>query len=575
MAGDARGTPPVLGSDRYRSFGCPRKRLLLRIERTKLLPTVFRRKGFCLAPLTVLLAVIAIGLLVGRVTIVGISFGTSSILFVALLAGHFGFTVPEGIGTLGLALFVYCVGISAGPTFFRGLASHGSTMASLGAMIVITGVAVTWCCAKLLDLPADIAGGLMAGALTSTPALGAISESVAEPANVAVGFGVAYPIGIVSVVLFVQLAFKLLPSRDHSSRLASVDVGQIVHKAVEIANPGIIGRRPSEVEAFTSSPCQISRLNVEGRWRPLPPDYRFVLGHRLLLVGTINEIHRVAETLGTLREDDGSIIDADRERKTLVVTSPSIYGHTLKELSLRSKFGVTVVRVRRHEMEFVPSGQTTIEFGDTVTLVGEPQSLAEIEAVVGHRPRALNETDLFSVAGGILLGILVGKAALEFGSFSVSLGIAGGPLFVGLILGHFRRIGPIRGSFPPAAQLLMTEGGLALFLSDAGVKAGANVGEVLAQHGLVLCAAAGAIAIIPLAVGFVVAKYWFKLSLLQSLGSTCGGMTSTPGLAVLTSATDSSQPVTSYVAAYPVALVLITVAAPLLVSALQNAMSIP
>ncbi len=539
-----------------------------------------------MTPLTVLLAVISIGLLLGRVSVLGISFGTSSILFVALLAGHYGFVVPEGIGTLGLALFVYCVGISAGPTFFRGLASHGSTMASLGAMIVITGVAVAWCCAKLLDLPADIAGGLMAGALTSTPALGAISESVAEPANVAVGFGVAYPIGIVSVVLFVQLAFKLLPSHSPSSPQQTVreqdgdashltSVGQIVHKAVEIANPGIVGRRPSEVEAFSSSPCQISRLNVEGRWRPLPPGYRFELGHRLLLVGTGNEIQRVADTLGTLREDDGAIIDADRERKTLVVTSPSIYGHTLKELSLRSKFGVTVVRVRRHEMEFVPSGQTTIEFGDTVTLVGEPHSLAEIAAVVGHRPRALNETDLFSVAGGILLGILVGKAALEFGSFSVSLGIAGGPLFVGLVLGHFRRIGPIRGSFPPAAQLLMTEGGLALFLSDAGVQAGANVGEVLAQHGLVLCAAAAAISTIPLVVGFVVARYWFKLSLLQSLGSTCGGMTSTPGLAVLTSATDSSQPVTSYVAAYPVALVLITIAAPLLVSALQNALTIP
>jgi putative transport protein len=541
--------------------------------------SVLGKEGAYLTPLIVLLAVVAMGLLIGRISIFGISFGSSSILFIALLAGHLGMNVPEGVGSLGLALFVYCIGISAGPTFFRGLASHGSTMASLGAMIVITGVVVAWVCAKLFELPADITGGLMAGAMTSTPALGAIAESVAEPANVAVGFGVAYPIGIVSVVLFVQLAMKLLQPPATSNKKQDPDATEgnptpIVRRAIEIANPGIVGRRPSEVEAFSASPCQISRLKAEDRWRPLPPDYCFAIGDYLLLVGSEHDIQRVAETLGTLRNDD-AIVDADRERKTLVVTSPSIYGHTLKELSLRSKFGVTVVRVRRHEMEFVPSGQTTIEFGDTLTLVGEPQSLAAIESVVGHRPRALNETDLFSLAAGILLGVLIGKAELEFGSFSVSLGIAGGPLFVGLVLGHFRHVGPIRGSFPPAAQLLMTEGGLALFLSDAGVKAGANVWEVLAQHGLVLCFVAGAIAIIPMLVGFVVAKYWFKLSLLQSLGSTCGGMTSTPGLAVLTSATDSSQPVTSYVAAYPVALVLITIMSPSLVSALKTLFTTP
>ncbi len=528
-------------------------------------------------PLTVLLTVIAVGLLAGRISLWGISLGTSSILFVALLAGHYGFTVPDGVGTLGLALFVFCVGISAGPTFFRGLASQGRTMASLGALIVITGVAVAWGCAKLLDLPAEIAGGLMAGALTSTPALGAISESVEDASSVAVGFGVAYPIGIVAVVLFVQLAFKFLyaSSGDESdqriSEAAKSTLG-IQRRAVEIANPGIVGKRPSEVEAFVASPCQISRVNIDGRWRPLPADYHFELGSRLLLVGELEDIKRVAETLGVLCDDNDTVVDADRERKSLVVTSPEFYGHTLKDLSLRSRYGVTVVRIRRHEIEFVPSGRTQIEFGDTLTVVGESHALAKIQSVVGHRPRTLNETDLFSVVGGMVIGIIVGNMSLELGGISISLGIAGGPLMVGLLLGHFRHIGPIRGSFPPAAQLLMTEGGLALFLADAGVKAGANVGPVIADHGLVLCLAALAIVVVPLIVGFAVSRYWFKLSVLQSLGATCGGMTSTPGLAVLTGATDSSQPVTSYVAAYPVALVLITIAAPMLVSLIQSAM---
>jgi putative transport protein len=304
---------------------------------------------------------------------------------------------------------------------------------------------------------------------------------------------------------------------------------------------------------------------VDDRWKPLPPDYRFSMGSQLLVIGNDKETRRVAETLGVICEDVSAILDADHERKTVVVTSPEVYGHTLKELGLRSKHGVTVARIRRHDIEFVPAGHTRIEFGDNLVLVGESADLMKIDSVVGHRPRVMNETDLMSLVAGIGLGILVGNISFSIGGMAVSLGLAGGPLIVGLLLGHFRRIGPIRGAFPPAAQLLMTEGGLALFLTDAGINAGSGMGAILAEHGVKLCFVALAIAFIPMVLGFVIARYWFRLSFYQSLGATCGGMTSTPGLAVLTSTTDSSQPVTSYVAAYPVALVLVTILARILV----------
>ncbi|KLU05539.1 transport protein [Rhodopirellula islandica] len=527
-------------------------------------------------PILVLLCVIALGLLIGRVSFRGISLGTSAILFVALLAGHFGWSIPTGFGTLGLALFVYCVGISAGPTFFRGLASHGRAMAITGSVIVLTGVAVTWVCARLLDLPAELAGGLMAGAMTSTPALGAITQSSDDPAAVAVGFGVAYPIGIIAVVLFVQIAIKLfaktsddeLDSSSDSSEPSTAEIAEsssIGRRVVRIANPVVAGKRPSDIAAFADSPCQMSRVQREGRWRPTPPNYKFEIGDEVMLVGGSLEIRRVSETLGELQDTADPVVDADRERRYVVVTSPEIYGRTLKELRLRSKYGVTIVRVQRHDVEFVPSSRTRIEFGDGLVAVGEPDALAKIATAVGHRPRTVNETDLLSLVAGIVLGIFVGNLSLRIGEFSMSLGIAGGPLMVGLILGHFRRLGPIRGSYPPAAMLLMTEGGLALFLADAGLNAGANVVEVLMERGVMLCVAAAAIAIIPLLVGFAGSRYFGGRTLWQSLGATCGGMTSTPGLAVLTGATDSSQPATSYVAAYPVALVLITVAAPWLV----------
>ncbi len=531
-----------------------------------------------MTPLAVLLGVIVIGLMLGRIKLAGISFGTSAILFVALVAGHLGQQVPSGFGTLGLALFVYCVGISAGPTFFRGLAAQGRVLASLGVLIVVAGVATTWCCAKLFHLPADLAGGLMAGALTSTPALGAISEASADPASVAVGFGVAYPIGIVSVVLFVQLAIKWLipPVNPYNDPTAEDDnaaalPASIQRCAVEVLNPGIAGKRPSQISVLADSRCQISRIRLDKRWRPTPGDYVFQLGDHLLLVGEQPDVGLVAETLGVLREQDAdTVMDVERERKSLVVTSPKIYGKTLKELRLRSMYAVTVVRVRRHDLEFVPSARTKIEFGDTLTLVGEPTALSQMDRVVGHRPRTLNETDLLSLLIGVCAGILVGNYSFELAGLSVSLGVAGGPLLVGLILGHFRRLGPVRGAFPPAAQMLMTEGGLAFFLADAGVHAGQNVSEVLAEHGPILLLVAALIVIVPMLAGFVIARYVFHLKLFQSLGATCGGLTSTPGLAVLTGATESSQPVTSYVAAYPVALALITIAAPLLVELLKR-----
>ncbi|MCC9642070.1 transporter [Rhodopirellula sp. JC740] len=523
----------------------------------------------------VLLGVIALGLLVGRVSFRGISLGTSAILFVALLAGHFGWTIPSGFGTLGLALFVYCVGISAGPTFFRGLASHGRAMAITGSSIVLTGVIVTYICARLLDLPAELAGGLMAGAMTSTPALGAITESANDPSSVAVGFGVAYPIGIIAVVLFVQVAIKAFgqkeneDSSDSKMKVPETSDHDIGRGVVRIANPIVAGKRPSEIVAFADSPCQMSRVQREGRWRPTPPDYQFEMGDEVMLVGEQADLHRVSETLGEWMNVADPVVDADRERRYVVVTSPEIYGRTLKELRLRSKYGVTIVRVKRHDVEFVPSARTRLEFGDTLTAVGEPDALASIATAVGHRPRTVNETDLLSLVAGIVAGILLGKLSLQFGNVSMSLGVAGGPLMIGLVLGHFRRLGPIRGSYPPAAMLLMTEGGLALFLADAGLNAGANVMQVLRERGLLLCVAAAAVAIIPLLVGFCGSRFLGKRTLWQSLGATCGGMTSTPGLAVLTGATDSSQPATSYVAAYPVALVLITVAAPWLVGLLS------
>ncbi|TWT32968.1 aspartate:alanine exchanger family transporter [Blastopirellula retiformator] len=520
----------------------------------------------------VLAAVISLGLLLGQVSLFGLTLGSAGVLFVGLVAGHLQLHVPGGTGEIGLAAFVYCVGLGAGPTFFRSLVQDGRSLAMLGAVIVASGATTAWGVGKLLGLPAELAGGVFAGAMTSTPALGALTTAIPDSPDVAVGFGVGYPFGIIGVVAFVQVLPKLLGRELKSSTAGdpSAAATQIVRKLVEIRNPAIVGKRPGGVPMLEAANCQTPRVRDGELLRPTPHDFQFTIGQQVMLVGPEKNLATVMDMLGTEVEGaDQLLLDAERQRRHIVVTSPEMVGKSLKELHLLSTYGVTITRIRRYDVEFVPSAMTTIEFGDQLTAVGEPESWPEVERLAGHRPSTLDHSDILSLAIGLLFGIALGMIPVSIGNQSIQLGLAGGPLIVGLILGHFGRLGPIAGHLPRSARMLLMEAGLALFLASAGVSAGGNFVAVLQSQGIWLCVGAAAVAIVPLTVGFLLADFVLKLRLLKSLGAICGGMTSTPGLAAITSATDAAEPVIAYVAAYPIALFLVTILAPILVEMLR------
>lgn len=520
--------------------------------------------------LLALALIVGLGLILGRITVCGLSLGASGVLFVALVAGHLGAAVPEGAGTLGLVLFVYCVGISAGPMFFRVLGSEGRQLGLLAMIVVATGALTTLATAEVLSIPADLAGGLFAGAMTSTPALGALSDVLGTDSDVAVGFGVAYPFGIIAVVLFVQLLPRFFRGEFAVEESEGKGPPRIVRRFVQIQNPAVIGKRPSQVAALAESNCQVSRVHVLDSYRPIPSDFEFAIGQNVLMVGSASRIESAIDALGRSIPEPEFVLDTERQRRLIVATSRQLVGHALKELRLLSRFGVTVVRISRHDVEFVPSATTVIEFADALMVVGESQNLDRFEEFAGHRPASLHETDLMSLGVGVALGIVLGLIRIQFAGETIRLGLAGGPLLAGLLLGHFGRIGPAVGHFPRASRMLMTDGGLALFLADAGVRAGAGLLPVLQSQGLRMCAAAVVIAIVPLLTGFAIARFRLHMTLFATLGGICGGMTSTPGLAVITGKTDSNAPVVTYVAAYPVALVLVTVLAPLLARVLES-----
>ncbi|MBC2604306.1 aspartate:alanine exchanger family transporter [Puniceicoccus vermicola] len=521
-------------------------------------------------PYLLLFLLLGVGMALGKISIKGINLGTSGVLFLALVAGHFGYTVPAATGTIGLLLFAYCVGVGAGNRFFSSLKREGIALLKLSVVVVLIGTATTYAVAWLFNIPFDLAGGLFAGALTSTPALAAATEalSTAGQSNLVVGYGIAYPFGVIAVVLFVQLLPRILKI-DLSQMKDEVkdEADDIVRTAlVEVTNPNLAGKKISNsgLEEFES--CTVSRVQKGAQLVPLRYEDTFSIGQKLYLVGRNREMKIAIDYLGEECKEP-LVRDAENERRLLLVTSKNVVGRTIKEIGPLREHGVIVTRVRRLDYEFAAGNHTRIENGDQITVVGPQESLATFSDFVGHRPQSLGETDLISLSIGLALGILFGMVPFALpGSSAITLGLAGGPLLVGLILGHFGKVGKITGYIPRPTRLLLQEFGLALFLASAGIKGGMNIVETLMTQGWTLLVAGMLIVIVPLCLAYFVCRKFLKLNFLQTLGGACGAMTSTPALGVISSKTESPVPVISYATAYPAALILMTVFAKMIVS---------
>jgi len=523
-------------------------------------------------PVVALFSILGLGLLLGKLRIAGLSLGSSGVLFVALIFGHFGCGVTPGIGKVGLVLFVYCVGLTAGPSFFAAFARRGTALAQLSAIIVAIGTATAILCAFVFDISVDLTCGIFAGAMTSTPALASAMETLKDSPDVATGYGIAYPFGVIGVVLFVQLMPRLLKqdldaaAAEFSSRLESESITRTL---VEVHNPALAGKLIIEQrDFFDQAQCCVSRVMLDGRLTPVQRDTAFEIGQRLLLVGQPRHLASAIEHLG--RKIEGSPLPhTDGLRMKVTVCTRAMLGRTICELDLVDEYGVTISRITRNGMTFVAGTRVPLEYGDTLTAVGQPDGLHRFAQAAGNESQALFSTNIVSLAIGITLGILLGMFPIPIpGLRAFRLGMAGGPLFVALLLGYFRRIGRFTSYMPQASRMLLMDLGLILFLASAGAKAGATMIPVLQQQGFKLVFAAAIITLVPMLTTYVIATKLFRMNILETLGGICGGMTSTPSLGVLASKVNSSVPVTSYATAYPVALILMTISAQLIVSLL-------
>ena len=526
----------------------------------------------------ILFAILAIGSWLGQQSIRGVSLGSAGVLFVALIFGHFHFTVPKEVQELGLLLFAYAVGLQAGPRFFRTFRRHGLQFVIIALAVVLVAALVTLLVAKFLKLPYELASGLFTGALTCTPALAAaidVVEKIAPgtSATVSVGYGIAYPFSMVGVVILIQFLPRLLrrsipaeEGRWHQER--QKESPHLEARQFLITNPNCEGKQVREINPHRMALANISRVKRGERVFAATPDIRLQVGDIVMVVGTEEELHKMRLVLGEERQERMDV-NTDVLSVDVEVTEESLTGKSLANMRVWERYTVVITRIRRQGVEITPAGDVNLEMGDLIRVVGETASVEAFVKLVQGTPHKADETNMVPFLVGLLLGILLGSIPINLpNGIQMKLGNAGGAFLVSLLVGHFGGIGPLRLYVPAAAKNLSRELGLMLFLAGAGVNAGAQFIDVLHQQGISLFVAGMLVTISAAGAGILIMHLIYRQNMLSTMGALCACMTNPPGLGAANAKTDTDLPTLSYASVYPVALIFKILISQLLVNLL-------
>lgn len=527
----------------------------------------------------VVFAILAVGSWLGRLSFRRVSLGPTGVFFVALLFGHFGLTVPKAILDLGLLLFVYAVGLQAGPSFFRTFRRQGGQFVAIAAAAVLTAGLATLAVARIMRLSYPLAAGLFTGAVTNTPALAAAMDAVDRVAGAssdlaAVGYGVAYPFSIIGVTLFVQFLPRLLrrsveEAESQWNQQQQQERPALQKMAFRITNPNLDGLRLAQVDPHRLSRANISRVRHGEREVAATADVVLHLGDVVTAVGQPDELEKLRLLLGeevaAPAEAPSNIVPMDVD-----VTESSIAGKRLMDLRVSEVHGVVITRIRRQGFEITPVGTSTLEMGDSLRVVGERASVEAFARLVGGDQRKIEETNMVPFLMGLLLGILIGIIPIRLpNGMVVRLGIAGGAFLVSLLVGHFGRLGPFRLYVPAAARNLARELGLMLFLGGAGSFAGTQLVAVIREQGAGLFLAGAVITASTVAIPLLLMDRIYRLNLLATMGLLCGCMTNPPALDAASSQTRTDLPTIAYASIYPVVLIFKILLAQFLVEVLR------
>ena len=515
-----------------------------------------------------LFVIIGLGFIIGNIRVKGISLDISAIIFVALVFGHLGVVMPPILEKLGLILFIYTIGIQAGPGFFDSFKKQGQNLITIAVVVIISASLLAYLSINLFDLEKPIALGLLTGALTSTPGLATAIETTRSPL-VSIGYGVAYPFGVIGVIMFVRLYPKLAridlkKAEQDYKKTAEAGFPKILRKQLVVDNENIIGKTIAELQIRSMTGAVISRVMKNDIVTTPQPQTILEKGNMVRVVGTEESLEKVTLLIGHETKKEMPL-QKGYEVQSILVTNKDVVNKPLGSFDLWNNYQATITRIRRSGIDITPTPSMRIQMGDKLVVASSKENMKQVTRIFGNDDKRLSDTDFFPVAAGIILGILVGKMTLSFGeSFSFSLGITGGVLGVAMILSRMGRTGPVIWTMTFSANQLLRQLGLMFFLASVGTKAGAQIVETYMQYGIKLFIVGGIITLVPMILAVLITRFIKPVNILTLLGTLTGSMTSTPGLAATDSMTDCNAPAIAYATVYPVAMVILVICVQLL-----------
>jgi len=532
-------------------------------------------------PILTLFVVIGLGYLAGEINFFGFRFGVAGVLFMGLAVGalHPGVALPEIVSTLGLIIFVYAIGIQSGPAFFASFRKQGyrDTMFAVG--LAVFGAALTVVVASPLHLGGPRAAGLYTGATTNTPALAAARERVRQQARAlgasdaevrvlgdepVVAYSISYPLGVILVLVGFNLARRLWRIQFGPAEEAP----EIRVRDFVVCNPGVIGQKVEDVlRLHAELGFVISRIRHGGSTGLVTSETMLADQDIVSVVGDEHSLQRARQIFG---EPTNTHIEADRSEldfRRVFVSSAAVVGKRIRDLDLPNRLHATITRLRRGDADVVPAPDTRLWFGDRVRVLTRRENFAEVSKFFGDSIRGTAETDFGSVAIGMVLGVMVGMLPIPVpGGQRVSLGLAGGPLLVALVLGHVERTGRISWNIPMSANLTLRQIGLLLFLAAVGTKAGYAFVQTMRTNGLQMLMAGAVVTGLVTLAGLLVGYKVLKIRFDTLMGMIAGIQTQPACLAFATTTARNEAPNIGYASVYPVAMITKIILAQLLLN---------
>ncbi len=536
---------------------------------------------------------VALGMYLGKFKVKGISLGVTWVLFIGIIFSHFGhvllvnngiedrmFVDPKIFGFIkefGLILFVYSIGLQVGPNFFSSLKKGGLGLNMMAVLVIVLACIVTWIIGLATDTPLDVMTGIMSGAVTNTPSLGAAQQTLADSgkdgAFLSSAYAMAYPLAVICIIfvpMLVRYICKIDVKKEEETARNKAKI-KPAGIAVRVTNDKWDKLTVGEFLTLFDKPATITRIkNDAGLILPATKDTVINTGNTLRVVVVPKFRDDIVKTLGEevcVDEKQWNVEHGKLEAQRIVVTNKSIQGRTLESLHLETLYNVTIARVIRAGVELVPNDDLMLQLGDRVKVVGSEDHIKKVSSILGNSLKKLDVPNLIPIFLGIFLGVVLGLIPIHFPGIPqpVKLGLAGGPLIVAILLARFGPMYKVVTFVTSSANMMLREIGIAMFLAAVGLTCGDTFVQTIVGGGYMWVLYGFIITFVPILIVSVIARVVYKFPYYTIVGMIAGSHTDPPALAFANGATETDQPATAYATVYPLSMFLRIFAAQILI----------